>query len=62
MAEMTIPELMEGKTITTFRMEGADMYLHLGNDEYVIIMSPVMYGGNPMISIMAHPLEGKVLQ
>ena len=58
----SIAELLEGKNITTVRMEGTSLFLHIGNDEAVVILCPVIHDGVPMIGIAAEKLEAATLQ
>ena len=51
---LTLPELLEGKTITTARMEDGLLYLHLGADEELIVLNVVACG--------IAELDGKTLQ
>ena len=58
----SIVELLEGKHITTVRMEGTSIFLHLNKDEAIIILCPVIHDGRPMIGIAAETFEGATLQ
>ena len=54
---MTLPELLEGKTITTARIDADDptlIYLHLGPDVSVVAIQVYAWG--------AVETEGKMLQ
>ena len=58
----SIAELLEGKNISTVRMEGTSLFLHLDNDSAVVILCPVMHEGVPMIGIAAESLEPATIQ
>ena len=58
----SIAELLEGKNISTVRMEGTSLFLHLDNDSAVVILCPFMHEGVPMIGIAAEAFEGATLQ
>ena len=42
--DLSLPEILEGKTITTARMEDGLLYLHLGADKELVVLNVVACG------------------
>ena len=58
----TLKELIEGKTVTKLECEDGVVVFHLGMDETIVCLQPIMVRGAPAIGYAAEEFKPAKLQ